>query len=165
MNVKEYFKMLSVMHIALIIGQLFFLIIAVFLLSTGKMEAYLPEMRNAFLLIVAFVTIGGIYGGDYLYSKQLETIKQLNDFKQQFTSMKTLIIVRLILLEGPSVLSVVFYIITGSWMFLIITLLIILFFFYQKPNKEKIISDMDLSDELKKLLQNEETIITYEVNN
>ena len=126
MTAKEYFNALIIMYIALVVGQLLFMAAAVFLVLSGSMEAVLPEERNLFLIIVAFVAVGSVYAGNFLYNKQLNSIKQLKDFREQFTKLKALIIMRLALLEGPTILAIVFYLLTGSWIFLLLSLLIIL---------------------------------------
>ncbi|MBN1251644.1 MAG: hypothetical protein JXR51_14080 [Bacteroidales bacterium] len=165
MKVKEYFKALTIMHFALVLGQLFFMLVAIFLSLSGNINGELNDMRNLFLIIVAFVTLAGVYGGNFIYNKQLEAVKQKKDYKQQFTDVKALIITRLALLEAPSFLAIVFYILTGSWMFLIFVLLVVMLFLKLKPNKEKIISELELSEEIKKLLENPETIISYDTEN
>ena len=165
MNVKVYFKMLSIMHIALIGGQLVFSVIVIFLILSGNIEPSLVENKTLFLIIAVLFTVGGVYLSNFIYKKQIELIKKQIDFKQKFTKFKTIYILRLIFLEAPSTVAIIFYFLTGSWEFLIFTVAIILISLNLKPNKEKISSEIELSDEVKKLLENPETIISYDVKN
>jgi len=159
MNVKQYFSFLNIIHMALIAGQLVFIAIVLFLLSSGAWEVILAEQTNVFLIIVAVSTAGGVYLGNLIYSRQLASIKQLTDFKEQLAKLKLIIIMRFALLEGPMFLSILFYLFTGSWFFMVFAVFLILLFLKLKPNKEQIISDLELSDEIKKLLENPDTII------
>jgi len=159
MNVKQYFSFLSIIHMALIAGQLVFIAVVLFLLSSGAWEAILVEETNLFLIIVAIATAGGFYLGNFIYGKQLESIKQLADFKEQLAKLKGIIIMRFALLEGPMFLSILFYLFTGSWYFMVFAVLLVLLFLKLKPNKEQVISDLELSDEIKKLLENPDTIV------
>ena len=144
---------------ALIAGQLVFIAVVLFLLSSGAWEAILVEETNLFLIIVAIATAGGFYLGNFIYGKQLESIKQLADFKEQLAKLKGIIIMRLALLEGPFFLSILFYLFTESWFFMVFAVLLLLMFLKLKPNKEQIISDLELSEEIKKLLENPDTLV------
>ena len=160
MKVKEYFKLLTIMHIALIAGQLILGIIVVFLMLNGNIEPSLAEYRNLFLVIAALVTIGSVFSSNIIYKKQVELIKNMTDLRQKITQFKTIYILRLILLEAPSTAAIIFYFLTGSLEFLIFTVAIILISSNLKPNKERIIAELELSDDEKKELEDEDTIIS-----
>lgn len=159
MNVKQYFSMLNILHIAMLVGQLFFIIVVLVLLSSGAWEAILTEETNLFLIIAAVVSASGFYAGNFVYDKQLELIKELSDFREQLAKLRVSIIIRFALLEGPMFLIILFYLLTGSWLFMVFAVLLILLFLKLKPNKEQLISELELSDEDKKLLDDPETII------
>ena len=160
MNVKEYFKMLSIMHIALIGGQLILAVIIVFLMLNRTIEPSLVENKTLFLIIAALVTVGGVFSSYVIYKKQVELIKKMTDLKQKFTKFKTIYILRLIFLEVPSTVAIIIYFLTGSLEFLIFTAAIILISSNLKPNKGKIIVELELSDDEKKELENPMTIIS-----
>ncbi len=102
---------------------------------------------------------GGLFAGNFLYNKQLNSIIQLNDFIEQFTKMRALIIMRLALLEGPTILAIIFYLLTGSWLFLLFAAVLLLLFLKLKPDKEKIIEELEFSEEKKRQLADPNTIV------
>ncbi len=159
MNAQQYFKLLNIIHKALLGGQLVFMIVSVFLVLSGTFEAFLAEERNLFFIIVAIMAAGGLFAGNFLYNKQLNSIIQLNDFIEQFTKMRALIIMRLALLEGPTILAIIFYLLTGSWLFLLFAAVLLLLFLKLKPDKEKIIEELEFSEEKKRQLADPNTIV------
>ncbi len=159
MNLKAYFKFLQIIHTAIIVGVLLFMVVTVYLVNSGHFEASLTDSRDFFLAISALVTTSFLFAGNFIYKKQMESIKQLTDFKEQFTKIKNLLIIQFVIFEGPAFLSIVFYLVTGSLLFLVFTLLAILFLLKAKPNKEKIILELELSEELKKQLEDPEIIV------
>jgi len=160
MNVREYFKMLLILHIALIVGQLTFAVIVVFFVEFGGFEPSYTESRNLFLIIAALVTVIGVFISNMLYKKNIELIKNMKELKQKFSKYKMIYIIKYILLEAPSTIAIIFYLLTGDILFLAFTIAIIFIGLNSKPNKEKIISKLELSDDEKKEMENENTIIS-----
>ena len=160
MNVREYFKMLSLMHKALIGGQITLAIVSVFFILTNSFIPSYTESRNMFLIISVFIITVCVLLSNFVYKKLLNVIINLNSLKQKFTKFKIVYILRLVFLETPSTVAIVFYILSGKIELLIFTVAIVLISFNLKPNKESIIIELKLSEEEKKELENEDIIIS-----
>lgn len=159
MNVKSYFKVLNLLFYALLAGQLFFALIAFVLSYSGALRSAIASENMYYFIILIFVA-GAYYGGNYLYKGLLKKIKTEDRLINKFDQMRSAFIIKFALLEAGSFISLVFYLLTMDYMFLIVALMVIFLFFISKMNKEKIVEDMGLSIEEKKILDNPDAIIS-----
>ncbi len=159
MNVKSYFKVLDLLFYALLAGQLIFAFITLGLTYTNSWHAII-DTESMYYFMVLIVVAGAYYGGNYIYKSMMEKIKAMKNLLKKFDQMRTAFIIKFALLEAGSFISLVFYLLTADYMFLIIALSIIFLFFISKMNKEKIINDMNLSNQEKQVLNNPDAIIS-----
>ena len=159
MNVKSYFKVLDLLFYALLAGQLLFAFITLGLTYTASWQATV-DSQSMYYFMVLIVVAGAYYGGNYIYKGMMDKIKAMKNLLKKFDQMRRAFIIKFALLEAGSFISLVFYILTTDYMFLIIAFIIIFLFFISKMNKEKIINDMNLSSEEKQVLNNPDAIIS-----
>ena len=146
MKANEYFKTLNLLFYALFIGQLFFVVILLALSYSGTLQAY-SDLGNMYYFIVLLIVAGTYYGGNYFYKIKLKEISGKESLNDKLKLLQITLILKWSFLEGASMLSLVFFLITSDYMFLIIALAIIFLFYLQKVNKKQIISDLQLNDE------------------
>jgi hypothetical protein len=159
MNVKSYFKTLNLLFYALLAGQLSFAFIVLILTFSGSWHSTI-DTNNIYYFVVLMVVAGVYYGGNFLYKSMMQKIKTKESLINKFDQMRIAFILKFTLLETASFISIVFYLLTMDYMFLIVALLVIFLFFISRLNKEQIITDMNLSDDEKLIIQDTNTIIS-----
>ncbi|MAY83800.1 MAG: hypothetical protein CMP59_06655 [Flavobacteriales bacterium] len=157
---KEYLRGLSIVHAALLFGQIIFLALMLFINSTQIVDNSLEDLNEIFLILVPLVAIAGILGGKFLTQNKLESIKAKSDLNEKLDLYRGALIVKLALLEGPSFFGIICYYLTGDYIYAGIAALIIIIFFTYRPTKESIVKDLELDREEKSLLDNPEAIVT-----
>lgn len=130
---------------ALIIGQLFFLAIAIYLvISTGAGfgEAGLGEVFIFVIPIFAVTSIGASY---FVFKGKLNKLKESPSLEQKLVEYRSAQIVRWALLEGPSFLTIIAFLLTGQFLFVGIVAVIIMFFIPTFPNRARFEQDLELT--------------------
>jgi hypothetical protein len=156
---KEYFKALNIIHLALIAGQLSFVLLALFLVYSGNTPASLEEMETPFLGTVVLVFTGTFLGGKNKFKKNLKACKQKKTLVEKMNKYRSALILRYTLLEIPSFLSTIFYILSNNILLLIISVLILMLFFTLVPGKEKAIHHLELNAKQRRLLDTPKFIV------
>lgn len=155
---KTFFRTLTIIHIALLFGQLVFLSVALFLkLSSDTIIT--NGFSFPFSVVVPLLVIGCLVASKVVYAittKQAQSKDGITD-KMQIFYVAT--IIKLALLEGPSLFTIVVFLLTGEVYFLIFTLILVLTFIFSKPNREKAIADLKLNFEETALIKNDDFVI------
>ncbi|MBI3135079.1 MAG: hypothetical protein HYZ14_10445 [Bacteroidetes bacterium] len=134
-------KSLSIIHLALIAGQVFFAAVCIAL--TGKTEIILNPEGDIFFILVPAVAVFGLIGSNMIFKKLLDQAKQKTTDDEKISAYRSALIVRYALMEAPSLLGIVAYFLQGNLFYLFISGFIILFFMTARPTKEK--TEMDLN--------------------
>ena len=103
----------------------------------------------------AFVVVG-IAGNILFFKAKLKQLKFKKDLSYKMEQYRVALLVSYALIEGPSILGIVAFLLTGNIVFLSLSILIILLFFVNKPSKYKFSLDLELSGDEKKLIEIEE---------
>ncbi|HBF87278.1 MAG TPA: hypothetical protein DDX39_01455 [Bacteroidales bacterium] len=155
MKSKEYFKSLSILWAALVAGQIFFAAIVYYLHKSGNF-AVDENLNRIFLVIVPAFVVVGIAGNILFFKAKLKQLKFKKDLSYKMEQYRVALLVSYALIEGPSILGIVAFLLTGNIVFLSLSILIILLFFVNKPSKYKFSLDLELSGDEKKLIEIEE---------
>jgi len=155
---KEYFNTLAIIHAALIIGQLLFACVAFYVNSKGE-TADESELNDLLLLAAPILAFSGIIGSSFLTKTRLKLIKEKTSLKEKLSEYQTTLIISFALLEGPSIFSLVCYLLTANYIFLAIAGLIIVIFFVIKPTRQKTIKDLALNHQERDLIEDPKAII------
>jgi len=145
-----FFKVITIIHFALLIGQVLFGI-TVFSI-TNSTAINLKAGNDPFFYAVPFLILFGILGGTFVFKQQVAKFagKQLLIEKTQ--GYQTALITRFALAEGPSLFGIVSYMLTGNAFYLILIGLNVLYFIWIRPTKSKAEDDLNLSYEDKIVL-------------
>lgn len=156
---KEYFKTLSIVHLALTIGLVLFGLVVSFLIFSGKMSIISTYLNIIFTYIVPVLILGGLWGSNWIYKSKLSRLKEEHDLKIKMENYRGILINRYAFLEAPAFFAFVAGILTGNLLFLAGAGLIILFMIYWRPTKNSIIADLELNQEEIALIDNPDSII------
>lgn len=139
-----YFRSLSIVFYGLIIGQVFFGLISFFLVSTNNFKSEGADLRSIFIYIIPIFALGGFILSNLTFKNRLKAIDKKSSLMIKLTDYRAALVVRYALLEGPSIFSIVVYLVTGDTIFIILAASIVLYFLTIRPNREKAISDLSL---------------------
>jgi hypothetical protein len=156
---KEYFKGLNIVYLALLVGQVFFILIALFLFYYARFNVGAAELSEFLIYIVPLFTIAGILASNFLYRKRISMIKLKQELPVKLDNFRSLVVVRLALLEAPSFFAIVAYLLTAQLIYLGFSALIIFVFLTVRPTRMRVISDLELNREEQKQINNPEAAI------
>lgn len=141
---KAYLTSLSIIHTALIMGQLLFAGVTFYLNNSGQ---YMPDksLNTVFMLVVPGLVIVGIVASNALFSSRIKNIKEKQDFSAKLEAYRSVSIMRWALLEGPSLFAIICYFLTGNNKFLLMAGILIVIFVLKRPSKDKLVQDLELN--------------------
>ena len=156
---KDYFKSIQVIHFALMTGVLFFAVIAYILVSQGFAVGGLENIDNLLSAFVPVFLIAGLFSGNFLFKIKVNEAKEKPGLMEKFNLYRSALIIKLALVEGPAFFSIVFYMLTGKFLYLVLTGFLLAVFYYYKPTREKIIGDLELSSAERQIVEDPDGVI------
>ncbi|WP_207421893.1 hypothetical protein [Desertivirga brevis] len=154
---KQYFRQLTIIHSALIIGQLLFLAVSLKVVSDGEVEGN----DDVFKLIAPSLLAGGAIIGFFL-RRSILAKAQKKELRDKLGDFRTATIVQCALLEGPSLFSIVCFLLTGNLLFLALVVISLALQFFARPTREKVMTDFVLSDGEISLLYDPEAMVAVD---
>ena len=149
-------KTLSFTHVAMLAFQMLFGIVA--FAQTTRMYFGVMNMDDQFVFIAPVLALGGFFGGYLIFKKQKYVLREKEDFQEKISGYQSLLITRFALIQGPSLFSIIAYILSGNVFFLLITSLMSVYFIFLRPTREKIENDLrfDFDNQVVQQLEHEE---------
>ncbi|MEO0895877.1 MAG: hypothetical protein AAFY71_05735 [Bacteroidota bacterium] len=157
MTTKTYFSSLTILWFAFIMGQILFAGVAYYV---GKTDGLLGEeestLENLFIYIVPAVAVSAIGISTFLHRNILGQAKNQTGLSGKMDKYRSAFIIKMALHEGPSLLSLVAFFLTGNMLFLAVSGVIILLQAVMRPSPEKAIEELQLVGDEKDILQRED---------
>jgi len=143
-ELKINFKSLKILHAALILGALSTLTIFLFLLEPSS------NQENRILLIVPpVILIFGLMASQFMFKKTLSALKREDDLMTKFTTFRSASVLRFALVEGPTLINVVFTFLTGNRYLAIGALVGVGYLILIRPTKQQLMDELKAtSDQL-----------------
>ncbi len=158
MTSGAYFKSIKIVHLALVIGVVFFTLISVFLQFNG-FGTVGHELTNILLIVVPIIALVGVFASAFLFKKKLNGINGRSNLKEKMEDYRSALIVKLALIEGPSFFTIIAFLLTGNYIFLGIAVMLIIVFLIYKPSQTKFINDLELTNKELDLINNADAVI------
>ncbi len=143
MKVNDQFKMVQIIFFALLSGQLVFLLIAVLLVQSGEISTN-DNLFLILLIVDLMIVFPSLTVGPMFYRNFINKAKSGLSVEEKFNLYRQGIIIKLALVEAPTIFSIVGYLLTGSFVFLIIAVGVLVLFFFHKPTIEKFAEDFNI---------------------
>jgi ABC-type xylose transport system permease subunit len=141
------FRILSVLHKGLMMGQILFSGICIYLVYTNTILPMAKELDKTLQVAALIIAVGGIYAGMTFFKKKLITIRAMQaDAKEKFALYRTACLVQWALLEGPSIFCTICFFLTGNYAFLALVLVILFLFVMTAPSKLKMQLQLQISE-------------------
>lgn len=143
---KVYFFGLQITFWTIIASQIIFLLVSLFL-KQKELITNEEELNTIFTYLVPVLALGAIGGSSFLTKTKINQAKANEIFTKKMTIYRSVLIIRSVILEVPTSISIVAYLLTGNLLFLGIALLMLALYIPIKPSREKAASELELSPE------------------
>lgn len=164
MTTKSYFSQLRILSGAM----LFFLIMVTAIIVILKQTEYITPsdgLGNVLIYIMPFLALLGLIGSKFIFRYMIAMVNKKTSLQQKLNGYSSANIVKLALIEGPTLASLVFYFVSGKYEFLIVAGLMIVVFSFNLPSKSKVLRDLKLSAEEQEIVDNPlSKIVSNEIN-
>lgn len=164
MTAKEYFQSLSILHAALLSGQVMLAAIFYFFFNAGKLPVTGQEAAGQMeLYIIGGLVIVGVLASSQLFNTRLQKVKKEESLSAKLAGYRSASILRYALLEAPSIAAIVVYMLTNNLLLLVFAGMIIILFLIYRPTKDRVVTDLELSPAEEAKLDDPNAIVT-EIN-
>lgn len=153
MNNAGGIRALTIIHKALLVGQVLFISVCFFLVA-AKMNNQVPENVDRILQVAALIfSAAGFFIGATLFKNKILQLRNMDvTVKEKFASYRSSCILQWALMEGPCLFCIICFFLTGNYAFVALASVLILLFAMQAPSKLKITFHLGLrGDELEEL--------------
>lgn len=144
-TIQNYFKSLTIIHAALLLGQVFFGIVACYLVLTGLPGNNMGDLHDIFQNYIPLGVIGSILGSLLITKSRLKTAREKNELEEKLGHYRATLIIKFALLEGATFLALICFVVTANYFLLGLAALTIIIFSINRPTKDKATTDLELN--------------------
>lgn len=148
LSLHELFRANNILWIALVMGPIFIAIV-LFVMSNSHPEFYSQEafMKSPFMIIAVAFTAFGVFASGFIYKKKIDEANTLglSGAKEKMMHYRSALILQCALLEGPTLMCIVFMFIGNNFYFLLLAAILISFQLRTRPSIDKFKNDMQLT--------------------
>lgn len=138
-------KTLPIIHAALIIGQVLFAAITLFITLSKPAASRSAQPDDVFMILVPVMAAGSVVLGQFMFKKLLAVAQQQATIQGKMARYQSAFIVRMALLEGASLFGIVVYLLTANPLFIGISGLLVIYGIWLRPTRQKTEDDLQLS--------------------
>ncbi|MBN8672804.1 MAG: hypothetical protein J0L56_01655 [Chitinophagales bacterium] len=144
-NPKENLKAIRILFGSLVVGIVFFAIIAVSI-NLVNTPAGIPGIEEVYFIAGAGIAaLGCIISARLLYNRGINSIRNLTaSLNEKLNHYRSLLIKCLALCDGAAIFSVIVYFLTGDFRVLIVTAVMLAVMFSFAPSKKRMITELDI---------------------
>lgn len=139
-------RSISLLFTALITGIILFAGISLAISKLNGPFLHNPKFSQIFLGVVVILAVICLYLAHSNYNKrtrpEMQTLMSLNE---KLNNYRVTLIKYMAFLEGPAILSIIGFLLTGYLRFIAITLIILLNMVLKRPSKMRMIHDLQLN--------------------
>lgn len=140
---KDYLLRLTILSTAMLISQMIFALAMFFTsLPLGEINT---DMLFVFWIVVPATTLGGIGISFFMFNLKLKDVHNALALENKLSGYTAALILRFALLEGPSFIATVAFMMTGAVYFLAVPLLITILMLVFYPNKKRVLQHLQLT--------------------
>jgi len=158
---KQYFRTLTIIFYALIVGQIMMIAVAFFspyfmgeVIANAKEQMYIT-------LGVSFICVLGFSVSRAIFKNKLKRLSQQENLAEKMHKYLSLNITKYAIFEGCSFCAAIATLLTGETILLTFSILMLMLVFVDRPSNYKAIKDLQLSREDAQKIQNPEEIISF----
>ena len=146
-SVKEYFKIISVIHLVMILGVVLVGLVVIFFVADFQQPDTSSEIAGILVYLVPGLVIAGILSSNIIFRIKLNGVIESEDLKLKMTVYRESLIIRYALLEGPALFALAAIFITNNINFLVYAGLIVVLLASKRPTKKSAFADLALNQQ------------------
>jgi len=142
------FAALKIVHNAMLVGQVLFILVLFFMAYSKKTGPVLPEMDKPLQIIAVLLSALGFLLGTNIFKKKLLAIRDdMNNVgvQEKFAKYRTACIMQWAMIEGPCLFCCICFFLVGNYAFLALAAVLVLLFGLLAPGKIKAALQLGLS--------------------
>ncbi len=144
-NFKQYQKSSTIIHAALLMGQVFFASFVIFLNQTQGPLAEDEVLRTTFMIMIPLFFLGTFSIGKIVAGNKLKLARKKAELKVKMEDYRSINIIRYAMLEGTAFFAIITFMLTGEMLLLAFAGMIMLLFAINFPSKEKLVRELELN--------------------
>jgi len=148
LSLHELFRANNILWIALLMGPIMIAII-LFMMSKDHPYFYSREafMNSIFMWVAVAFTVFGVFMSNFMYKKKIEEANSLglSGAKEKMIHYRSGFILRCALLEGPTLMCIIFMFMENNIYFLLLAAILISFQLRTRPSIDQFKNDMQLT--------------------
>mgnify|MGYP005853611581 CR=1 FL=1 len=156
---KEYLNSLSILHLALMAGQLMFAGVTYFLHQSEGFEPPASELSPILKVLVPIFVSSAIVGSYFLFNFKVNASREKKALLDKLVDYRIALVLKLAVLEGASLFSTMSYLLTKDLLFLAMTALVVLVFVLQRPTLGNIVEALRLIPQEKQTLEKPDAVV------
>ena len=141
-NLDKLKQQLNIIFAALFMGQVAFAAVVIFFLKPELIE---DPIKDTYAYIAIAALVAGAVAGRLIGNSRLTEIRTYEDEKKKIQAYTSLSIIRFALMEGPNLLTITFYLLTGYELFLYLICGGLLYFLSLIPRASLVNSELRVS--------------------
>lgn len=145
-NRKSEIKSLRVLYLALLTGQVLFVIISFVVVKFNDALPVNENFSRVLQIIALGVAAAAFFIGYNIFKKRIKGIHEAGyiTMERKIEQYRAVSIMRWALMEGSTLFSIIGFIITSNYAFVILAALMLFFFAGLNPTKDKLVRDLQL---------------------
>jgi hypothetical protein len=151
MNKTGTIKKLQAIYKAMLMGQVLFMGIVIFIKAKGigTHNAVNEDASRIMQVLAVAISVGCLWAGMHFYRKRIAVIKDSDiPVAEKLKQYQSVSIFKWGLTEVPSFFCVLSYFRTGNWAFLALAIVIVFVFAGYNPTRQKLLQELDITPEL-----------------
>jgi hypothetical protein len=145
-EIKNQKRITKAIYLSLILGQILFFIIVMFLIQNNKTEGS-KNIDTIFTFLIPMFGLLMMFTSRLIYSQMIPKFDSSSSLLQKLTHYRTVKIISWAMIEGACILSLVATILTSNYLYVVVFILLFGYFFLMRPSTESLIRDMRLNSE------------------
>ena len=143
------FKRLTILHKALLFGQMIFAAIAVFLVYSGTKIAEIDKETEKVLQVTVIVfAVAAFFLGARIFKRKVQAARESSEaLVKKFTAFTLASIIQWALIEGATLFAIVCFLITGNYAFIVLAAVLMVLFVMMAPVRVKVAFLLGLSED------------------
>lgn len=148
MQQQNTLKSLQVLHKAMLLGQVLFAAVVLFLKYSGSFTSSFSHLDKTLQVFAVAISFAGFFIGSALFKKKVQQARDLSaDIKTKAAAYRSASIIQWALLEAPCLFCIICFLLVGNYAFIALAAVLMFWFALNAPSKIKIMMLLRLSEE------------------
>jgi hypothetical protein len=157
---RDYFARNLVIFLSILLGQILLLVIITFITDSRGYYNSIRNINGSFLIgVTGFIGLSGALTGDLIFRKRNALLLKKDSLSEKLVGYRNSLVIKYSLLGIPSILSIVLFSLTGNKLFAVFAIVITFYLSRIKPSKERLINDLDLSEDEQVKINDSDAIV------